>query len=105
MTEPVWVDEVLPEVVAEAIARAGPDYDRWMEQVAQTGYCTHPVRLRGQVEHADRSTGRSVVCIRLTGSRTPPSSRAAATAGCRSAPPVRPPTRPTASNSWPPASG
>ena len=46
MTEPVRVGEVLPEVVAEAIARAGPGYDRWMEQVASTGYCTHPVRLR-----------------------------------------------------------
>jgi hypothetical protein len=57
MTEPVRVGELLPEVVAEAIARAGPGYDRWMEQVAQAGYCAHPVRLRGQVEHADPQTG------------------------------------------------
>jgi hypothetical protein len=57
MTEPVRVGEVLPEVVAEAIARAGPGYGRWMEQVASTGYCVHPVRLRGRVEHADASTG------------------------------------------------
>jgi hypothetical protein len=57
MTEPVRVGEVLPEVIAEAIARAGPGYDRWMEQVAQTGYCAHPVRLRGQVEQADQQTG------------------------------------------------
>jgi hypothetical protein len=57
MTEPVRVGEVLPEVVAEAIARAGPDYDRWMEQVAQTGYCAHPVRLRGRVDHANPATG------------------------------------------------
>jgi hypothetical protein len=57
MTEPVRVGEVLPEVVAEAIARAGPGYDRWMEQVAATGYCAHPVRLRGQVEQADPRTG------------------------------------------------
>jgi hypothetical protein len=57
MTEPVRVGEVLPEVVAEAIARAGPGYDRWMEQVAQTGYCAHPVRLRGTVEQADAATG------------------------------------------------
>jgi hypothetical protein len=28
-----------------------------MEQVAQTGYCAHPVRLRGQVEQADPQTG------------------------------------------------
>jgi hypothetical protein len=57
VTEPVQVGDVLPEVVAEAIARAGPGYDRWMELVAQTGYCTHPVRLRGRVEHADADTG------------------------------------------------
>jgi hypothetical protein len=57
MTEPVLVGDVLPGVVAEAIARAGPGYDRWAEQVAATGYCTHPVRLRGRVDHADTSTG------------------------------------------------
>jgi hypothetical protein len=42
MTEPVRVGEVVPEVVAEAIARAGRGYDRWAEQVAATGYCAHP---------------------------------------------------------------
>ena len=57
MTEPVPVGELLPGVVAEAIARAGPGYDRWAEQVAATGYCVHPVRLRGRVDHADRATG------------------------------------------------
>ena len=56
MSEPVLVGDVLPEVVAEAIARAGPGYDRWMEQVAATGYCTHPVRLRGRVDHTDAQT-------------------------------------------------
>jgi hypothetical protein len=57
MTEPVRVGELLPGVLQEVIARAGPGYDRWMEQVAQTGYCAHPVRLRGTVEHADAATG------------------------------------------------
>jgi len=57
MTEPIRVGELLPGVVAEAIARAGPDYDRWAEQVAATGYCAHPVRLRGRVEHANSQTG------------------------------------------------
>jgi hypothetical protein len=57
MSEPVLVGKLLPGVVAEAIARAGPGYDRWMEQVAATGYCAHPVRLRGRVEHADPQTG------------------------------------------------
>jgi hypothetical protein len=57
MTEPVLVGDVLPGVVAEAIARAGPGYERWAEQVAATGYCHHPVRLRGRVEHADTDSG------------------------------------------------
>jgi hypothetical protein len=57
MTEPVPVGELLPAVVAEAIERAGPGYDRWAEQVAATGYCAHPVRLRGRVDHADLATG------------------------------------------------
>jgi hypothetical protein len=57
MSEPIQVGELLPGVVAEAIARAGPGYDRWMEQVAATGYCAHPVRLRGTVEHADPQSG------------------------------------------------
>ena len=57
MNEPVRVSEVLPGVVAEAIARAGPGYERWAEQVAATGYCAHPVRLRGRVEHADCESG------------------------------------------------
>jgi hypothetical protein len=57
MTEPVRVGGVLPEVVAEAIARAGPGYDRWAELVAQAGYCHHPIRLAGRVEQADRLSG------------------------------------------------
>jgi hypothetical protein len=57
MTTPVRVGELLPEVVTEAIARAGPGYERWAEQVAATGYCAHPVRLRGRVDHADPETG------------------------------------------------
>jgi hypothetical protein len=73
MSEPVLVGELLPEAVAEAIARAGPGYDRWMEQVAATGYCAHPVRLRGQVDHADPQTVRSARSTTPTGSPTPPS--------------------------------
>jgi hypothetical protein len=57
MTEPTRVGEVLPGVLAEVVDRAGHGYDRWMEQVAATGYCAHPVRLRGTVEHADPQTG------------------------------------------------
>jgi hypothetical protein len=57
MTEPIAVGELLPGVLQEVIDRAGPGYDRWAEQVAATGYCAHPVRLRGMVEHADAATG------------------------------------------------
>ena len=49
--------EVLPGVLAEVIERAGHGYDRWMELVSQAGYCLHPIRLAGRVEHADRQTG------------------------------------------------
>jgi Replication initiator protein, pSAM2 len=57
MTEPVRVGEVLPGVLAEVVQRAGRGYDRWAELVAQAGYCHHPIRLRGRVEHADRDSG------------------------------------------------
>jgi hypothetical protein len=57
MTEPVLVGELLPGVLQEVIDRAGPDYERWSEQVAATGYCAHPIRLRGTVDHANRDTG------------------------------------------------
>ena len=57
MTEPTRVGEVLPGVLAEVIERAGRGYDRWAELVAQAGYCHHPIRLAGRVEHADRQTG------------------------------------------------
>ena len=57
MTEPIQVGELLPGVLQEVIDRAGPGYDRWAEQIAATGYCAHPVRLRGRVQHADTKTG------------------------------------------------
>jgi hypothetical protein len=57
VTEPVRVGEALPAVLAEVVDRAGHGYDRWAELVAQAGYCHHPIRLAGRVEHADRTTG------------------------------------------------
>jgi hypothetical protein len=57
MTEPARVGDVLPGVLAEVVDRAGHSYDRWMELVAQAGYCHHPIRLAGRVEQADRTTG------------------------------------------------
>jgi hypothetical protein len=57
MSEPVKVGDLLPGILQEMIDRAGPGYERWAEQVAATGYCAHPVRLRGRVDHADPQTG------------------------------------------------
>jgi hypothetical protein len=57
MTEPARVGELLPGVLGEVVERAGHSYDRWAELVAQAGYCHHPIRLAGRVEHADRQTG------------------------------------------------
>ena len=57
MTEPVRVGELLPGVLGEVVERAGHGYARWAELVAQAGYCHHPIRLAGRVEHADRTTG------------------------------------------------
>jgi Replication initiator protein, pSAM2 len=57
MTEPARIGDVLPGVLAEVVDRAGHGYDRWAELVAQAGYCHHPIRLAGRVEHADRQTG------------------------------------------------
>jgi Replication initiator protein, pSAM2 len=57
MSEPARVGELLPGVLAEVVDRAGHGYDRWTELVAQAGYCHHPIRLAGRVEHANRATG------------------------------------------------
>jgi hypothetical protein len=57
VTEPARVGELLPGVVGELVDRAGHGYDRWAELVAQAGYCHHPIRLAGRVDHADRQTG------------------------------------------------
>ena len=57
MTDPAQVGELLSGVLAEVVDRAGAGYDRWAELVAQAGYCHHPIRLAGRVEHADRTTG------------------------------------------------
>jgi hypothetical protein len=57
MTDPVRVGELVPGVLGEVVDRAGQGYERWAELVAQAGYCHHPIRLAGRVEHADRQTG------------------------------------------------
>ena len=52
--------ELAPHVVDEMVRRAGrPDFDRWADQLARCGYCSRPVRLRGQVEHESASGRRS----------------------------------------------
>jgi hypothetical protein len=50
-----------PGTVEEIVSRAGrPDFDRWAEQVARCGHCSHPVRLRGRIEHRSATGGRVV---------------------------------------------
>jgi hypothetical protein len=57
VTAPV---ELAPHVVDEIVRRAGrPDFDRWAEQLARCGYCSRPVRLRGQVVHQSSNGRRS----------------------------------------------
>jgi hypothetical protein len=52
--------ELQPQVVEEIVHRAGrADFDRWAEQVTRCGHCSHPVRLRGRVEHRS-ADGRRV---------------------------------------------
>jgi hypothetical protein len=43
----------LPSRTVEEIVRRAerPDFERWAEQVARCGHCSHPVRLRGRIEH------------------------------------------------------
>ncbi|MFC6368013.1 replication initiator [Nonomuraea thailandensis] len=35
-----------------------PDYDRWANQIKQTGGCRQPIHLRGRVDHYDQATGQ-----------------------------------------------
>ncbi|HJT04521.1 MAG TPA: replication initiator [Pseudonocardiaceae bacterium] len=49
-----------PDVVDQMVTRASrSDFDRWAEQVTRCGHCSHPVRLRGRVEHRT-ATGEQV---------------------------------------------
>jgi sigma54-dependent transcription regulator len=61
---------VVPGVLAEVVDRAGHGYQRWAELVAQAGYCYHPIRLAGRVEHADQATGRFAPSTTASASRT-----------------------------------
>ncbi|MGH2687245.1 MAG: replication initiator, partial [Actinomycetota bacterium] len=45
------------DVIAQAVKRAGQDYERWSELVAQCGYCHQPLRLVGRVVQVDKATG------------------------------------------------
>jgi hypothetical protein len=60
MTQVALVDRPLG-ALAEALARAAnpAGYDRWQQLVAQTGFCSHPVRLSGRVTAVDRATGEA----------------------------------------------
>lgn len=36
---------------------SGDDFARWEQQLAATGNCANPVRLRGRIDAIDRTTG------------------------------------------------
>ena len=40
-----------------ALARAGDGYFTWLDHIWHAAACTHPIRLRGQVQHIDPATG------------------------------------------------
>ena len=46
-----------PPILLEAFERAGNGFVRWDQQVARTGYCCRPIRIKGSVEQVDRATG------------------------------------------------
>jgi hypothetical protein len=50
-----------PAIIPDLCARAGDQaaYQRWTEQVRTAGYCQHPVRLAGGVDHVDEVTGEA----------------------------------------------
>ena len=50
-------DGPYPPILLEAFERAGNGFRRWDEQVARTGYCCRPIRLKGSVDQVDRATG------------------------------------------------
>jgi hypothetical protein len=100
MTEPVRVGELLPEVLQEVVQRAGHGYERWAELVAQAGYCHHPIRLHGRVEHADPATGEVHEAYDSEAEPDGVLLKPAAPAASPAAPPVPPPTGPTPTSSW-----
>jgi hypothetical protein len=50
-------DGPYPPILLEAFERAGNGFVRWDQQVARTGYCCRPIRIKGKVEQVDRETG------------------------------------------------
>ena len=58
-TQPQHAGEPLSPLLRQILARTADEdsYRRWERQVATTGYCSHPVRLTGGFDAADRRTG------------------------------------------------
>ncbi|MGH9070607.1 MAG: replication initiator [Acidimicrobiales bacterium] len=48
-----------PGALDEVLARAGDreGYERWSDQALHTGYCRHPIRLVGHIDHIETVTG------------------------------------------------
>lgn len=58
-------DGALDTLLARAADPAG--YQRWHEQARSTGFCSHPVRLRGASTTVDARTGQVLVDYRTAG--------------------------------------
>lgn len=56
MSDTVW--SPVASLTGQMLRRAGDaGYSRWRQQVASTGCCSHPIRLRGQSMTVDTATG------------------------------------------------
>ena len=45
---------------------SGDDFARWEAQLAATGNCANPVRLRGRIDAIDRATGEKATIYDLS---------------------------------------
>ncbi|MGH2717826.1 MAG: replication initiator, partial [Actinomycetota bacterium] len=50
-------DGPIPPLMLEVCERAANDFRRWERQVARTGNCSRPIRLKGRVARANAGTG------------------------------------------------
>ena len=57
MPDSVTTDGRFAYAADHALARAGDGYFTWLDHIWHAVACTHPIRLRGRVQHIDPATG------------------------------------------------